>query len=505
VNNAAVLGSNYGCIECHAATVSSNSTISDTTKHADGSIEIAGSHVGTATAGSCAVSYCHSDGKGTQKTVTWTQAQTLDCKGCHGSDSAPAFTSIAGEPNYANAGAGQARANSHQIHVAAAATCQNCHNTTTVDGISILAGSAHTNGTIDVVAGNGKSFTIAGKTCSNVSCHSGNGIITNVAAANWGASLGCTGCHGDAGTLATNAHAKHVSAKGYSCATCHSSTVSGNSTIVNAALHGDSAVQVAGSFTFNAAGKTCATSCHGTSTPSWTSAASGACGSCHAALSSTGGVIATGGHTAHFGAAYGPLLAANSAASCAICHVYTTDTAATHVNGVVDLAAGYSKVGVCSTCHKQATNWTTGRVSCESCHSTAGGALSVISGVTAPDMTLAASTGHGRSGIGQACVACHDNSGSHISGVLGDSNRLLGALTGAANVECNYCHQNAAIVTPAHLNMQVHVASGATCAACHDPHGTGNSNMVRGSLNSTAVTFSGSNFVNTQGTGVCQA
>jgi predicted CxxxxCH...CXXCH cytochrome family protein len=507
VNNAAVLGSNYGCIECHSATVSGDSTISDVTKHTNGSLDLAGARLGTVAAGSCATSYCHSDGKGTQKTVTWTQTGTLDCKGCHGSDAAPAFTPVASEPNYANAGAGLARANSHKNHVAIAADCQNCHSTTTVDGLSIKAGStAHTNGTLDVVAGNGKSFTISGKTCSNVSCHSGNGIIAAVAPAVWGASLGCVGCHGDATTLSTNAHAKHVAGKGYNCATCHSATVTATNTILNPALHGDATVEVAGTFTYTAAAKTCATAaCHGTSVPSWTNTASGACGSCHAALSTTGGVIATTGHQAHFGAAYGPALAANSAASCAVCHVYTTDTAASHVNGAVDLAAGYNKIGACASCHKQSTNWTTGRVSCESCHSTAGGALSVIGTVTAPDKTLAATAGHGKAGIGQACAACHDANSSHISGVLGDNNRLLPGLTGAANVECNYCHQNATKVTAATLNMQNHVGTGAACAACHDAHGTGNAKMVLGTLNATAVSFTGTDFVNVQGTGVCQA
>jgi predicted CxxxxCH...CXXCH cytochrome family protein len=506
LNNAAVLGTNYGCIECHSATVSGNSTISDVTKHADGSIELAGAHLGSVSAGSCAASYCHSDGKGTQKTVAWTQTGTLDCKGCHGSDAAPAFASVAGEPNYANAGSGAARANTHQIHVAGAADCQNCHATTTATGLALLPGSAHTNGTLDVVAGNGKSFTFVGKTCSNVSCHSGNGIIAAVAPATWGASLGCTGCHGDAGTLSSNAHAKHVAGKGYSCATCHASTVSGNATIVNPALHGDGAVEVAGSFSYTAAAKTCATTaCHGSSTPSWTNTASGACGSCHAALSTTaGGVIATNGHLAHLGAAYGPGLAAGSAASCAVCHLYTTDTAATHPNGTVDLVAGFNKIGACASCHKQSTNWTTGRVSCESCHSTAGGALSTVGSVTAPDKTLAASAGHGKAGIGQACAACHDPNAAHISGVLGDNNRLLPGLSGPVNTECNFCHQNPAKVTTS-LNMQNHVGSGAACAACHDSHGTTNAKMVLGTLNGTAVSFTGADFVNAQGTGVCQA
>ena len=42
LNNAGFLGTNYSCIECHAATVSASTTIADFTKHVDGSVEIAG-------------------------------------------------------------------------------------------------------------------------------------------------------------------------------------------------------------------------------------------------------------------------------------------------------------------------------------------------------------------------------------------------------------------------------------------------------------------------------
>jgi len=513
VNNAAFLGTSYGCIECHAATVSDNSTIANRVKHDDGSIEVTGTHVGTVSAGSCSSAYCHSDGKGTLKTVTWTQAQTLDCKGCHGSDAAPAFASVAGEPNYANAGVDQLRANSHQVHATSAATCQNCHGATTASGVALLAGNAHTNGNIDVAAGNGKTFSYAGHTCSNVSCHNGNGIVANVAPAKWGASLGCTGCHGDAATLNSNAHAKHVSAKGYACVTCHAATVSGSSTIINAVLHGDGSVEVQGALTYSAPTKTCTTSCHGSAAPSWTNTASGACGTCHGALSTTAnGLIATNAHTAHFSAAYGPKFDATSANSCSVCHVYTTDTAASHDNGLVDLNPGFSKNTTCSSCHHQTTNWAGGGVSCESCHSTAGGALSVINGLSAPDKTLAASQGHGQAGIAQSCTACHDGSSSHISGALGTTTRLSSSLVGALNTECNFCHRNQAKVSASFLNMSTHFTTegggqAMACAACHDPHGTTNLSMIRTTINGKTITYTDSTngFVDTTtNQGLCQ-
>jgi predicted CxxxxCH...CXXCH cytochrome family protein len=500
VNNASVLGTNYGCVKCHSATVSDNTTIADKTKHVNGTKDV-----------SAACSSCHQDGKGTDKSVglDWNGTTALDCKGCHGSDATPAFSSVAGEPNYANTSAGDARANSHKKHVKSAADCVKCHSTTTADGLSIKAGAPHTDGTINVVAdGTLANFTPgANKTCSNISCHSGSGIIANVQPAQWGATLGCNGCHGDASSLATNAHAKHLT-KGYTCAACHSDTASSNTALVANGPHANSVVNVVGAgLTYTAdPNKSCATACHGTSTPQWANAASAACGTCHKALSTTtGGLINTNAHTAHFAAAYGPGFDGTTTTSCAICHVYTTDTAATHVNSTVDLAAGFNKIGTCSTCHKQLTNWTTGRVSCESCHTTTGGALSQINGATAPDKTLAATAGHGKTGIAQACTACHDNTARHITGTLGDDTRLLSAL-GTGNAACAYCHNDPAKVANVDKRItQVHVGTANACGVCHDPHGTGNSNMLNGTLNSIAVSFSGSNFVNAQGTGVCQA
>jgi len=354
------------------------------------------------------------------------------------------------------------------------------------------------NGAYDLSAGAGVSFSYqyssTGGTCSNVSCHSGNGVIANVAPVKWGASLGCNGCHGDAANLASFAHAKHVNpatGKGYACAACHGATVSGSGSIVNASLHGNGVRDVAAFY--NAGTATCATSCHGSATPNWKTPATGACGTCHAALSTTsGGLIASNAHVAHYSAAYGPKLNAASGNSCAACHSYTGELGGNHANGTVDLNAGFSKSGACVGCHNQSTNWAGGRVSCESCHSTAGGALSVINGITAPDKTLAATAGHGRPGIGQTCAACHDSASSHISTALGTTNRLQSSFVGALNVECNFCHQNAGKVGAAALNMVTHVtvkggSANMACAACHEPHGTGNISMLRSSINGTAI------------------
>jgi predicted CxxxxCH...CXXCH cytochrome family protein len=509
VNNAALLGSNYGCVECHASTVSSDSSIATLSKHTNGSVDFGGPRVGTPASGTCSATYCHSDGKGNNKSVTWSQSQTLDCKGCHGSDSTPgSFVGIAGEPNYPNSGADQTLANTHQKHVKSAADCQNCHSQTTDNGTRIISGGKHTDGSIETVAGNGKGFDITNKTCSNITCHGGNGIIASVPAAKWGASLGCSGCHGDAGTLASNAHQKHVTTMGYGCATCHADTVTDNTTLKAGAPHANNTVNVIGSsVSFTKADMTCATACHGSNRPTWTNSATGACGTCHSALSTTtNGLIALNAHGAHYGAAYGPKFDGTSANSCAVCHVYTGETAATHANGSVNLNGGFAKAGTCSTCHKQTTDWTaTGRLACESCHT---GALSVINGKTAPDKSLAATKGHGAAG--QQCAACHDNTTQHI-GVAGGTTRLKAALTGSSNQECVYCHSDAAkVTTVAKQITNVHGGFANKCSACHDPHGTTNSNMIYTNMSTTAgrnsgISYSGTtSFITADGKGICQ-
>jgi predicted CxxxxCH...CXXCH cytochrome family protein len=192
---------NFGCAECHAKTVSSNTGISNVNNHGNGFVDFSGVRAGKSTSyssatGQCTATYCHTDGKGLQKMTAannWKSGATLGCKSCHGSDpNAGSFASAAGEPNYSSTGSGLARANSHQKHVASASDCGNCHGQTTTNGTAILANTNHLNGTATLVAGNGKSFswTSNSKQCSNNGCH-GN--------ATWGGTMGCVNCH--AGTI----------------------------------------------------------------------------------------------------------------------------------------------------------------------------------------------------------------------------------------------------------------------------------------------------------------
>ena len=322
-------------------------------------------------------------------------------------------------------------------HVTGAGDCVDCHSKTTVTGTSIIAGSQHTDGFNNYTSGNGKTFgKLAGKNCSNASCHSGGGRVKSVKTAQWGESLGCNGCH-EAAALTTGAHAAHVGTRSYTCETCHYDTATGSTGIKNSAFHINYSTNVRLSSGQYYPNLTCSTNaCHGSSLPAWNVPASGGCGTCHAVTSP---LIGSGAHTAHYtGVAYGPGMT-QDAASCQICHVYTTSTAPIHVNSQVELVNGFSRNGTLFPLPQPDHQLGRRAVSCESCHTT--GTLSVIGGITAPPEDVAASAGHGRAGIDLGCVACHDNTSAISTATVGDK-RLLAGLTGSADAECDYCHKD---------------------------------------------------------------
>jgi predicted CxxxxCH...CXXCH cytochrome family protein len=209
VNNASFIGTNYDCITCHAATVSANETVNDFGNHVNGTSNVSGTNVGTWSDPTCTSSYCHSSGQAAPQyyTMNWGTDTIDDCKGCHGRYTPEDFTSIAGEPNYANGGAGAATANSHSKHVGAATDCTNCHNSTTTTGTEIINGATiHTDGTrdVDIAAtwdtnGGAGNYdpTPGNKTCSGIKCH-GPGTPQ------WGETIDlCLDCHDgpDGGSL----------------------------------------------------------------------------------------------------------------------------------------------------------------------------------------------------------------------------------------------------------------------------------------------------------------
>jgi len=253
VNNAAFLGVNFGCVECHAATVGSDTVIANPGRHAKGFVDFSGAKAGrsyNSATGVCSSVYCHSDGKGNYRDLTassWKSSATLDCRGCHGAAASPAFASLAGEPNYASTGAGTPGANTHQPHVKGAADCAHCHQAT-VDGSGKLAGTGHLDGSIEVafdaaVAGPGATWTKSTGTCSSILCHSdGTGVATGVQVGGspvWGTTpLSCAGCHGyppayPSGTPKANNHGTHS----FGCGSCHAGTTTDGASIASTTLH----------------------------------------------------------------------------------------------------------------------------------------------------------------------------------------------------------------------------------------------------------------------------
>jgi trimeric autotransporter adhesin len=193
--------------------------------------------------------------------------------------------------------------------------------------------------------------------------------------------------------------------------------------------------------------------------------------------------------------------------ACSECHNATAVSSSTlvagnasHLNGQVDVliapinnainGLNYNKgTKGCSsiTCHGNGTQTMTwgGTATCESCHT---GTLSIVDGVRAQDRSLNNTTGHGRPGIGDRCVDCHDAAKKHIGG----GRMLKDFLTGELNTECNYCHNNTSLIPDSLFNrMKTHVTktkSLSDCCECHDPHGTTNFAMLRTTILGQPIT-----------------
>ena len=370
IDNAGTLASNYRCVECHAKTVGDDTAISTPARHIDGFVDFSGARAGrsiTSATGVCSTVYCHSDGKGTYKDLTitnWKSAATLDCTGCHGADAAPAFGSAAGEPNYASSGAAELRSNNHKAHAKGAADCVTCH-VNTVDGTGRLTGSAHTDGTIDVIfnqarAGVGITWTAGTKSCADISCHLGSSAV-------WGGSMAadCTGCHGnDAASskpTVTGKHRAHMNnystlglGNNYACVECHASTVAGNRAIGTLANHANSLKNYsgvrAGAIAAAGSGQCANNYCHSTgmknnqfwdmTSASWYSDKKLSCNGCH------GTAILPNRTSASFDSVAGEPSYANSGQASLYANSHEK-----HVSGM-----GFSDATGCAGCHARTVN-----------------------------------------------------------------------------------------------------------------------------------------------------
>ncbi len=394
----------------------------------------------------------------------------------------------------------------HQSHVnllgrQGAALCRTCH-LTTVDTNQNHATEPRTYQDVVFDALNpDATYDPATRTCAGTACHS-NGAPRNLPfqsrAVTWQnvGGLECSGCHGDAQTLDTNAHRAHLQpqytdrgAKSITCATCHAATAANNTEIANPANHPDGVKQVQvdesalwgdpGQVTYDPATATCANSrCHSSGpagpVPQWDAPETGACGTCHGVTPKT---VTSGAHTFHIAF----LDDGTDSGACAACH--PTADAPTHVDGQVQLVDGkpLAETTVCDTCHSAGgpfngaaeakANWASATpVSCEGCHDEQ---PAVIKGVAAPNVVGdnvtygIRVTGHRWGDI--TCTTCHERLPveRHIDGnprtyvaLFDNFNATYGLKLGGMNVPredneiysrndaalCWACHEEANIV-----------------------------------------------------------
>ena len=437
INNAGVLGTNFGCAECHARTLASDTAISNLGNHVNGFVDYSGARAGqnyTPATGVCSSVYCHSDGRGNYRDMTassWKSSVTLDCRGCHGAAAAPAFASLAGEPNYASTGAGQPGANTHQSHVRGAADCANCH-AATVDGSGKLSGAGHLDGSVQVafaqgVAGAAATWNQAARSCSSVLCHSdGTSLATGASAggsAVWGSpALSCSGCHGFPpayanGAPKANSHANHA----FGCNVCHAGTTTDGSTI-SSSLHANHAYDVSPSaaasfrYSYAATGGTCSNiSCHANTAATW------------------GGTLA-----------------------CTTCHGYPPPNA----------AAGYAGVDETTSPHlKHAGTGTNYSFACNECHKGNTHGNSTFQDVFLDKSGILAGPAASYDGSTRTCSAlyCHSNGSSVATGLPATAS----VVWGSNKLACDGCHGN----PPSYANnapkANNHPSHAFGCATCH--------------------------------------
>ena len=498
MNNAAVLGTNFECAQCHNETVSpGNDRLVTGTVHANGTKNVSFQLGGTFVNNQCSSTYCHSSGKGTYvNPPVWGSTTDLGCNGCHGTGN------TLGMPDYANAGAGLPSANSHAKHAATVADCGTCHTNTTATGMAIRSGSVlHINQSINVTfdaakAGAGATYTPGTKTCSNVSCHA-------TGTPQWGASLSadCTACHGgnaaSATPIALPNHPDHMNnsailGTNYECAQCHNTTVSpGNDRVITGTVHvngtKDVAFQLGGTWTagsMSCSNVYCHSSGKGTyvNPPAWGSATNLGCNSCHGTSTATGapdyanagaGQPNANSHAKHVGAGL---------SSCDTCHTGTVAASGTaieigsmlHTNQTLDVTFNTAMAGAGATwtaatktcsniaCHGTgAPQWGATSIACQSCHLGAAD-IDDFAGTFYNNGTASAiknagewdTTGHGRAAgnyasgnaaagftTPSACLFCHDDAIAHNTASNPFRLRNIDDATWGKNGVCQNCHE----------------------------------------------------------------
>jgi len=494
-------GYGFGCVECHQATVSSNTVIGDESKHANFINDVAWKTNGWNTNGSlyeasgvetCTNIYCHSTGVATVApystpltTATWSNA-TMGCAGCHGNSTA---TLVTGK---------------HTKHMTSYTfTCNNCHFATTTNNTTISDKTMHVNKNKDLSF---NVFTITSGTynngtqqCSNTYCHS-NGTTTVApthAAFAWTVTTSCTSCHaGDASQaskMSSGTHTAHtnnaaVLGTNYTCDACHTTTVNGNTTINPGTgytnhVNGTKTVAINVAYGGTWASPTCSTSeCHGTKSPNWGSSTASIdpCTKCHGtptvgAMGSSGYKIAppndTNGNTLNtdkeVGAHLSHLTATHNYSApvaCNTCHIVPTNANSVgHIDSLLPAEITFSGTALINPRTVVGTpTYSSATSQCSNvyCHDRNRFKNGYADDSTAPAYNPTP-TWNSPMMVGNVndCNMCHGYppGGSHVQG----------------NPSCSTCHSDVSsvnqisFVTPTmHINGNVE-GSGGACNSCH--------------------------------------
>jgi predicted CxxxxCH...CXXCH cytochrome family protein len=478
-----------GCVECHAKTVSDNTTISDKSKHVNKFKDYSGIRAGGSDSydqinTTCSAAACHANVYGTGSVVTPSWGSTGNgCSACH------MIPIDATGP----------ATGSHVSHNDT--TCSDCHAAGTTATSKPTTG--HIDGTITVT----NSYPVTAKhtagsyigSCSTASCHADPYSAGTIVSPVWGTTAGCSACHTGANVItatgpATGSHTNVIS-HAVACTICHA--IGTSATTVPSVGHADGNIDVANvgyplDKTKGTVASTCSTaSCHASpyivggfiTTPVWGTTGNG-CAACHTGANViTANGPATGNHTN----------ISSHKVACTTCHAAGTSAASApatgHADGNIDVAnVGYpldktkgSAAATCSaaSCHADpysvggfitTPTWGTAPTgSCAVCHSGA----NVIT-VNGP------ATGSHTNTVGHAvaCTSCHATGTSATSVPAvghGDGNidvvnvgYPMDKTKGSAAITCSAasCHANPYSVG-GFVTTPVWGTSGNGCSACH--------------------------------------
>ncbi len=422
------LAADTDCGLCHTGATATTYSSAD---HVNRLIEVANSYTAGGAPGNgygtCSTASCHASpvAAGTVVTPVWGATGT-GCAACH----TGANTILATGP--ATGG--------HAGH--AETDCTKCHNAGTT--ATSKPSTEHADGLIDtanVGYTDEKAKGSAYATCSTAACHAnvyGSGtVVTPV----WGAAAGCSACHSIAIGVngpATGGHATHA---GSLCTSCHNAGTTatikpntahadGDIDVVGVGYQANVAKHAAGSGYSSCSAAVCHSNVYGSGsavTPVWGAASTG-CSACHSIPIGVNGP-ATGGHTAHAGAA------------CTQCHnagtTATLKPSTAHADGDIDVVG----VGYQANVAKHAAGSGYGSCSTAACHDAYG-----TSGVATPVW-----------GASSTCGSCHTIAGDGAPSTGSHATHMSKSLL------CGDCHSGAVKDTAGgagHLDSDIDVSVG---------------------------------------------